>query len=516
MQTRCSIDAEIIKDAIKAASKAVSTAEINDWNDTGQTFLTLRQRGKKVSWFVRAFGKSVRLGSAVGQHKDPEYLGLREVREAARLKYHALAAAHGTEPAPPPAWTWADLDREFQASLKEHRLVGSRIKPPSQETQDDVKRMLAKAPVAALGPTLLTALTSLEVTRAIDMVHADNGHRVASKALAYVKSALSWALAKRGEKSGLHGTMPWWSVMRPPDPTGSEIVAMTSRKKRLTAAKVEFTVDHLGELLTRHEAFCAGRIREERVSPGVRYGLWFLCFTGGRRGSTTSFEREGLLQSDPYGRKGWGRGAWTEESMKGKSEFWLPLPPPVLSIANNCIQDWQRLVDNHYGVDYKNPRTSRWVFASTQRQSDDEARDLATYPNSLNAHLRALRGTKKGRNFGENSLGDLPWFTLHLVRSIAGNYLDNVPGLSPSAISAMLAHADGEEDDKLAPTTRAFYVKNQRMERKAEAMEAWYEALIRAVENVGGKLPEPNAKMRMGKAKILTAKKGYPGEAGVS
>jgi hypothetical protein len=505
MQTRTTIGPETIKAAAASAAEAVSTAEINDWNDTSQTFLTLRQRGKKVSWLVRAFGKSARLGSAIGQHRDPEYLGLREAREAARLKYHEIAAAHGADPAPPAAWTWADLDREFQASLKEPRLAANKkIKPPSPGTQDDVKRMFAKAPVVGMGPILLTALTAEHVETAVDAVHAAHGHRTAAKTMAYVKSALTWALSKRGGKSGLRGVMPWWSAMRPPDPTGEQLVAMTARKKALTAAKVGFSVDHLGELLTRHEAFCAGRLREERVGPGVRYGLWFLCFTGGRRGSTTGFEREGLLQSDPFGREGWGRAAWTEESMKGKSEFWLPLPPPVLSIANNCIADWKRLVENHHGVDYEKPTTSRWVFASTQRQSDDEARDLATYPNSLNAHLRALRGTKKGRNFGEDVLAGLPWFTLHLVRSIAGNFLDGAAGVPKAAISAMLAHADGDEDDKLAPTTKAFYVQSQRMELKAIAMDAWSEALIRAVEKAGGTLPEPNAKLRLGKAKILT------------
>jgi hypothetical protein len=502
MQTRAQIGPETIKLASASASEGLGTDVINDWNDVAQPFLTLRQRGKRVSWLVRAFGKSVRIGSAIGQHRDPEYLGLREAREAARLKYHEIAAAHGADPAPAPAWTWADLDREFQASLKEIRMAaGGRIRTPSAGTQDDVKRMFAKPSVAALGPILLTALTSLEVTRAIDAVHDASGHRVASKALAYVKSALTWALSKRGEKSGLHGVMPWWTALRPPDPTGTEIVAMQGRRKKLAAAKVEFTVDHLGDLLTRHEAFCAGRSANEKVGPGVRLGLWFLAFTGGRRAATTAFEREALLQSDPFGRDGWGRAAWTEESMKGRAEFWLPLPPPVLSIANAAIADWTQLVANEHGH-----LTSKWVFASTRRTGrNPDTEDVATFPNSLNAHLRALRGEKKGFNEGEDVLQGLPWFTLHLVRSIAGNYLDGAAGVPKAAISAMLAHADGDEDDRLAPTTRQFYVANQRMELKAIAMEAWAESLCAAVEKAGGKLPAPRETMRTGKAKQKAA-----------
>jgi hypothetical protein len=55
----------------------------------------------------------------------------------------------------------------------------------------------------------------------------------------------------------------------------------------------------------------------------------------------------------------------------------------------------------------------------------------------------------------------------------------------------MLAHADEETDDRLAPTTLAFYVQNQLMTEKSDAMQAWSEALVKAFEKAGGKLPEP-------------------------
>lgn len=221
MQTRIQISPEVIKRASAGAAAAANSDEINDYNDTTQPYLTLRQRGKSVVWMVRAYGKSKRLGSAIGQHVDPAYLGLREARERSKLIYAELAVGTPAEEKtpPPPAWTWADLDREYQTSLKEPRWSAGRVKPPSRGTQDDVRLAFAKPPVTALGPTALTALTSLEITRAVEKVHADNGHRAACKTLAYLKSALTWALSKRGEKSGLHGTMPWWSALRPPDPS---------------------------------------------------------------------------------------------------------------------------------------------------------------------------------------------------------------------------------------------------------------------------------------------------------
>jgi hypothetical protein len=187
--------------------------------------------------------------------------------------------------------------------------------------------------------------------------------------------------------------------------------------------------------------------------------------------------------------------------MKGKSDFWLPLPPEVLAVANGAVKDWRWLTLNQHG-DIK----TRWVFASTRRTGRRQGKaDVATYPNSLNAHLRAMRGDKKGHNAGTNSLGNLPWFSLHLVRSVAGNFLDNAPGVPKAGISAMLAHADEEKDDRLAPTTRAFYVQNQMMPEKSIAMAAWSEALCRAVEKAGGKLPAPTEKWRPSKVKQKAA-----------
>jgi len=60
-----------------------------------------------------------------------------------------------------------------------------------------------------------------------------------------------------------------------------------ARDKALADKKNAFKVEHLGELLARHERFCLSRAGNQRVSPSVRWGLWWDILTGHRRGSGT-------------------------------------------------------------------------------------------------------------------------------------------------------------------------------------------------------------------------------------
>lgn len=253
--------------------------------------------------------------------------------------------------------------------------------------------------------------------------------------------------------------MPWWTALRPLNPTGDEIVEMQARKKILTQAKVAFGVNHLGELLVEHEAFCA----TERISAGIRWGLWWVAFIGNRRFSTLALERKHLLQVDEFGRDGWGRAAWPPEMMKGKSEFWLPLTPSVLAIANGSVEEWTATVRRSHGE-----ISSKLVFASGRGHGrDPENDDVAIYPNSLNAHLRAMRGVKKSGRNKDNHLAGLPWFSLHLVLSVTGNYLDarnDVPkaGTRPCWPTPMRRRTTGSPRPRGRSTSRTCACRRRR------------------------------------------------------
>jgi hypothetical protein len=204
--------------------------------------------------------------------------------------------------------------------------------------------------------------------------------------------------------------------------------------------------------------------------------------------------RDELLFKDPFGHPGWGRAMWADEEMKGQSTFWLPLPPAVLHVAASSISDWESIV-NRSASPAK--ATTAWVFSSTRRigRNPDNV-DVAVNGSSLSHYLEDLRGwanfPKQTTKLKDGSVAKMK-FTLHLARSVVGNWLDNHPDMPSSASSLILAHAakkDGGADD-VAPTTKRFYLTSQRMNLKAIAMEAWSDAEMAAYVKAGGKPPMP-------------------------
>ncbi len=432
---------------------------------------------------------------------------MRAARDKAATLYSAIANGHDLQMQPPtsaPAlkkWTWDDLAKRFQATLKEVRVTKSgRIKHPRRGTQDDVRLAFARPSIAALGPTRLAELKPIDLIQAN---RAINSHRMRCKALAYMQSALNWALSQYPDEAGLLEIRhPWWMDIEPAAMSGEEAQAQQSRRQVLAQRKAELGVDHLGEILVRHEEYCTGRTAEEKVSPGVRFGFWWLMFTGNRRFSVTALERNRLTQIDEFGRDGWGRATWPEWMIKGGAEFWLPLPKEALDIANAAVEDYSVLVRKSHGHIWP----TKWVFASTRRiprARDDQPvaliatippPDVAVYPNSLNQHLRAMRGEKMRLNgsYPENVLAGLPYYSPHLTRTVITDTLDRISSVPKNGISAMLAHAGKKADDTLSRTTREFYHTNQRMAEKADAMSAWRDALLKAYVDAGGKPPRPN------------------------
>jgi hypothetical protein len=478
--SRVKIDTKVMRQAAALAAKR--DPDGTDFCDTEQRYLLIRQRGPAATWLVKTRGKTRVLGSAIeGRSGKSDFLSLTAARTKAAVVYSSIATGQDAPPRPAPApvvdvWTWGDLDSEYQAVIAAPRWINKRRKAPAQGTMDDVRLAFAKAPLKALHKVALPDLDKAAMSEAIEKI---TGRRQREKCCAYVKASLTWAQAKKETESGLAGVLPWWITLDAGDPDEDEMDALEGRREALLQAKTDFKIEHMAELLKRHEDYCAGREGQDRISPGIRFGLWWVALTAHRRGSTVQLLRDDLKTEDEFGQPGWGRAAWSARAMKAKMPFWLPLPPVVLGVATSCMAEWRELVNRSHG---RRHADSKWVFASSRRIGrKDGNRDVSVYPNSLNRHL--LRMKKAG------ALDGLPDYWPHLTRSVVGNYLDGRKDVPPAASSLMLGHALPGDVEPAAPTTRKFYLTNQRMAEKAVAMEAWAHALVAQFIMVGGTIP---------------------------
>lgn len=479
---RVEITAKIVQEAARAAAERRPGTGI--WADTRLPYLQIRQRAAAAKWVVR-FGDTLRsIGDIRERH--PEFLSVTDARKAATSTYTELR--YGDAEAPVSAdggWTWADLDREYQAMIAQPRWINRRMKPASKGTCDDVRLAFARPSFVALHGKRLAELDRPVVHAARDAI---DSHRQREKNIAYFKAAMTWAADKHPDASGLVESVDrWWERLTPGDPDTETMHAIEERRRVHRQRKADLDVAAIGAVLAGHERYCAGRTAEDKISPGIRWGLWWVCLTANRRASTVQLRRADFLQQDPLGEADWGRAAWPPAAMKAKTEFWLPLPPVVRDVAAGSIADYTQLVANEHG-DWP----SAWVFASTRRHGrDPENDDVSVYPNSLNRHIQRMREAK--------ALEGLPHFSLHLVRSAMGDYIaEKVSGV---VSSLALAHTLPQDEDEAAPTTRQYYLTSQRMTEKAAGMRAWSEALIEAYLKAGGTMPAPREERRRSKIK---------------
>jgi hypothetical protein len=478
---------EITADTVKKAAGLASARApgVTIFADVRDHYLLIRQRGGAVDWIVKTRGKTRVIGDA--RERRQGFLSVRSARDQAAKLYGQIAAGEdpGAGPVRRGGWTWADLDREYRAMIAAPRWVNRRMKPPSAGTADDVRLAFAKPSLQALHGRRLTALDRAAFEQALQKI---GSHRQREKCAAYVKAAFTWAQTKRTADSGLaEDVVPWWERLSAGDPDDRQMAEIEARRALHLVRKSKLDVSHIGALLSRHEAYCAGRRAEDKISPGIRWGLWWVCLTANRRFSTVKLRRDDFLAQDELADDGWGRAMWPPDTMKAKTPFWLPLPAVVRDVAVGSIADYTQLVRNHHGE-----WPSAWVFASTRRHGrDPENDDVSVYPNSLNRHLLRMRDA--------GALDGLPYFSLHLARTVMGNFLETA--VSPVASSLVLAHTLPQTADEAAPTTRAYYLTSQRMDVKAAAMRAWSEALVEAFLKAGGRMPAPSEGPRASKLK---------------
>jgi hypothetical protein len=493
---RLDLTPEIVKKALRKALEG--TKKIFDFCDKLQPYLVLRVRGHAASWLVKTRERSLKIGEAMppataariperrkrGSTVGEVFLGLREARDAAKREW-AKMGNPVEAPEEKPCWTWGRLVEEYKVYISEMREDESG-KPiyPSAETQNDVRQIFARPPVAVHANRPLSELNEdwfEEIQEALHKAHGYDAHR---KFRAYASAALTWAQGFKRKESGI-GDRKWWLLAEKRRRTSEEVTAKIARDKALAEKKDAFKVEHLGELLARHERFCLSRAGNARVSPSVRWGLWWDILTGHRRGSGTRLAFKDVEFKDPRVDAGWGLATWGPDVMKSQNPFTLPIPPLGLHIIRCCMRDWTQATER---AGLWN-RGSRWVFASRVLQS--EKGDIPVGGSAFATHIYNMRGLRQDNH--RDVLSGIPDFSMHVIRSTLGDFIlehtDLPAGTASLFISHEIAGDRKSELDRVGQTGKRWYFQAQRIPEKTKAMEAWSKALLKAFFDAGGIYP---------------------------
>lgn len=481
----------------KTIARAKAAAEAGEhtakapliFKDTREKGLFLRVQGGSVGWLLRYNGKAKSLGS-IDNVKNAS--AARELARSVRALMkegtdpknfltgkalgksddEATEAAQKATKIAAGGWTWETLVTEYaEGYLGKPRLSKGRIKPPSEGSVRTARDALSIPEADILKGKLLTELGIPDLEAVRDAAALRTAKTPSRSFVSNAKAALSFAKRKFGGKSGLHGVPKWWLEVQILDET-----AVQSRTRMPS-------LQDLGRVLYVAEKHrVAGGRKAARVTSEVTVcALWWLIFTVQRSTAAMGVRKERILPW-PEGPNGWKLATWDDWEMKSRHFHALPVPPRVALLMERAIA--------------VAPRDSQYVFCGLADRGSD--RPIST--TATRDYIDRLRGkppkSPKGRKRKTNRksqelkgrlidhLEGVPHFSAHdLRRTFATTCSDK--GVRPDAISAVLDHAGIETGQKMlrsADVTRLAYDYSQRLAIKAEAMEAWCDAVFGAAE----------------------------------
>ncbi|MDH2309482.1 integrase arm-type DNA-binding domain-containing protein [Methylobacterium brachiatum] len=447
-------------------------------SDTLCQGLVLRVRRRSGKWLLKTRTLSVTLGdmadltvaaarvaadqartSAKGG-RDPR-LGLQVYREAHR---RGLSAADAVDAAFPVElaeqteeerrqhgpWQWGDLVDLF---------LEVKLKVLKGRWAQQYERHLRRTAEGSLARVDVVSVTLDHLVRVRDRVHRQASPSAAAETVEVIKAALDWAWKHHAPRAGLTAVeFPWWRERLTCE------WASRPRDRTPTLPEIARTL----VLAERHRAL-GGTAKE--TAPGMLAALLAVALTGQRAGALTGTLRA-TVRPWPE-RPGWEIWSWTAAEMKGKAPHAIPVPPEALAVIRQ------------YRVD----PTGRFLFPSRVPGKRVTAVGMTQLLDRMQGKTKA--GKKGGvtlrpeANLFEQH--DIRRWTPHDVRRTLAAYLD-MERLGGAA-SAILAHRPpsakgepGQERELAQAITLRHYIHSQRLDLKAEGMQAWVRAVLDAYE----------------------------------
>lgn len=336
-------------------------------------------------------------------------------------------------PEEPTTWTL----RQCIGQMLKDRARETHTEPLSEASADDYRRTMKRPECAKVMDTPAVLLTRGDIETVRNTIREERGLDPARKFVTHSRAALDYCFHQHVGASGLEDTPAWWLMLK-----FNEKSKPRERKPSLQdIARVILLAEHLSD-----NPAPGAQIDRKSFGKEVLHAFKFICFTVQRQGAGVQTLCSGVSDID-----GGKLIVWKQMTMKGRREFALPIPQPVV----DELPPLQNLSGRNF------------VFKSLLEQETPVSRS-ATYG-----------VVKKLRKHGLFERNDISYFSPHDMRRTIVEVLDDA-GL-PAGASAVLDHAIKIEDDERqhAPKiTSESYHRMQRIPLKRDAMDIWTTALL--------------------------------------
>ncbi|NEU11115.1 integrase family protein [Methylobacterium sp. BTF04] len=495
---RCKLTAGHVIRARSLIAKGEVPGRGLDMVDEACTGLVLRVTRRSATWLRKGKAGTLRIGDAsvitLAQARDQAERARLALAGATwhdpKLELHAFESvlkrtggdeAHALNVAWPEAveepneedrlrngpWTWADLREKFLAWKM----------PKLKDTyRPQYERYLRHPELDRLGWQTVANLNLNELLRVRDEVLDTVARSAAKRVMRQFGEAMAWGWKQEARRCRLVKVdFPWWERC--------QVDYQPGKKDHVP------TVEELARTLALAERHRSLGQTEHATSPGALGALWAVILTGQRTGALTKTEVASCVPLEDPKRPGWRVMGWTGAVMKSGLPHALPIPPTAWDAMDRY---WREDAAERVGE-------SRPVLFPSRRG----AKHIA--PEAINQLLARLQGLVNGK--GDRAVRDnlfeqhgIRRWTPHDTRRALATWLGErrMGGIA----SAILDHTNNkaqDEREKRAPVTRLHYDMAQRIDFKAEGMEAWCEAILAAYErerDALNALPLPKARPR--------------------
>jgi integrase len=489
---RCIIDNGIITQArAMAASGNVADHIFADEEAAG---LRLRVRKRNVSWELKSGGRTLCIGQL-------DRMFAKEARTRARIGRDLLAGKvdpnpffrarlaglseaesrrvaheeHGTLKAPGaedgPVWTFDELMREYidrHVSQPKPDKNGE-LKPASEHTVKQVHSLIARSEFDRIRKIALGNLNAKLLKEVGKQIAANSSEGRGSKALIYVKSALSWAKRSENPPSGLSDA--WWR----------DIKIVPSAPTRIQNT---LFVEDIGYLLAVAELSYAhaGGNKRLKTSEITICMLWWLVLTLQRTTASSLVARAHVMKHRREGWTGWGVVTFPAQNMKSRRFHAIPLPPVAMGIVERAYEAAEKIGRGD----------SQWLFPSLRTASKKRTRcDKRATARAVDQLIRRIRGISKDLTAVKSPdlLGGMPHFTPHNMRHSFCTHFGDTSCLD-EAVAAVLDHSVvslGNMQIRRSPMSDV-YNKSYKLPLKAQVLYPWCHKIYENYEAALAKL----------------------------